>query len=116
MRSIILGVVLMLVILAAGFRFADYLYQDTASQQLQSSNIEPAVINADDLDASLCLNINTASASELEQLSGIGEIKAQAIIDYRAHNGNFLTNEDIMDVDGIGPAIYEDISELISVD
>lgn len=48
------------------------------------------------------VNINTAGVQALQQLDGIGPSKAQAIIDYREHNGGFQTPEDLTKVRGIG--------------
>ncbi|MCD4752252.1 MAG: ComEA family DNA-binding protein [Anaerolineaceae bacterium] len=61
------------------------------------------------------ININLCSIQELESLPGIGENKAQAIIDYRNTTGEFFTIEDIMLVPGIGESIFESIKELISI-
>lgn len=61
------------------------------------------------------ININTATVEELDTLPGIGETKAQNIVDYREANGFFITPEDIMNVEGIGESIYEDISEMITI-
>jgi competence protein ComEA len=61
------------------------------------------------------VNINTAGIAELITLNGIGEVTAQAIIDYRSINGDFVTTEQIMDVKGIGPAKFEAIREYITV-
>lgn len=61
------------------------------------------------------VNINTASLDELLTLTGIGESKARAIIEYRESFGLFTTKEDIMNVDGIGESLYEKIKENITV-
>jgi competence protein ComEA len=61
------------------------------------------------------ININTASRNTLTALPGIGETKAQAIIDYRTEHGPFTDPEQLMDVSGIGPATYEKLKDLITI-
>jgi competence protein ComEA len=61
------------------------------------------------------VNINTASAAELEALPGIGPKLAQCIIDHRESHGPFGSIEEIMDVQGIGQGVFADIGELITV-
>jgi competence protein ComEA len=61
------------------------------------------------------VNINTANLVELQTLSGVGESKAQAIIDYRDKNGKFEKIEDILNVSGIGDSIYEKIKDNITI-
>lgn len=61
------------------------------------------------------VSINTGSKEELMTLTGIGEAKAQDIIDYREENGPFKALEDIMNVSGIGEALYEKIKEQIKL-
>jgi competence protein ComEA len=61
------------------------------------------------------ININTASATELETLSGIGEVLAAAIIEYRTQNGPFASVEDLLDVSGIGPATLDEIRDHVTV-
>jgi competence protein ComEA len=61
------------------------------------------------------VNINTASATELEALSGIGEVLAAAIVDYRTDNGPFASVDDLESVSGIGPATLEEIRDQVTV-
>lgn len=61
------------------------------------------------------VNINTAGIEELCTLPGIGEVKAQAIIDYRNQNGKFNAVDDILNVKGIGPKTLEKIRSRIKV-
>ena len=62
------------------------------------------------------LNINTANATLLDTLPGIGPSKASAIVDYRTKNGPFVTIEDIQKVSGIGPVTFANMKDLITVD
>lgn len=61
------------------------------------------------------ININTASASELESLPGIGPVLAGRIVAYRTENGPFEATEDLMDVSGIGEGYYAQLCDLITV-
>ena len=61
------------------------------------------------------ININTAGIEELTTLTGIGDVKAEAIIKYRNEVGKFTTTEDLLKVDGIGEALFEKIKDHITV-
>lgn len=61
------------------------------------------------------ININTASKETLMTLNGIGESKAQAIIDYRDESGGFKSVDDITNVSGIGEKTLEKIKDKISI-
>lgn len=61
------------------------------------------------------LNINTASARELEALPGIGPAKAEAIVAFRTQRGPFAKKEDIKKVSGIGEVTYSKIENLITL-
>jgi competence protein ComEA len=61
------------------------------------------------------INVNTASAAELEALPEVGPALAQRIVDYRTEHGPFAAVEDVMEVPGIGPSTFAAIKDLISV-
>lgn len=61
------------------------------------------------------VNINTATATEFETLSGIGEVLAAAIVDYRIDNGPFTSVDELEDVSGIGPSTLEEIRDQVTV-
>jgi len=61
------------------------------------------------------IDINRAEVWLLEALPGIGESKAQAIIDYRQKNGTFRNINEITKVKDIGPTIFKQIKDLITV-
>jgi len=61
------------------------------------------------------INVNTADATALEALPGVGEVLAQRIIDYRTQNGPFTSVDQLEDVSGIGPSILEEIRDLVTV-
>ncbi len=60
-------------------------------------------------------NINTADKQALDELSGIGPVKAQAIIDYRTEHGAFESVDDLQEVNGIGSKTLEEIKDEITV-
>jgi len=62
------------------------------------------------------VNINSATAAELEALPGIGPSKAEAIVKDRDANGPFATVEDLSRVSGIGAKTLENLSGQIAVD
>lgn len=96
---------------------ANYAAGSSAVQILQtsSSKAEETADAADSENSSELININTAPASELVKLKGIGEVKAAAIVEYRRINGNFKTVQDIMNVSGIGEKTFEKIRSQITV-
>lgn len=61
------------------------------------------------------ININLATAAELETLPGIGPAKAAAIVDHRETNGPFVTPGDLRNVTGIGEKTFQQLADLVSV-
>lgn len=79
------------------------------SMEIYISNKSQAV------EQSNLININSANASQLQGLNGIGEVLAQAIVEYRTKNGPFKKVEDIMKVSGIGEGKFNQIKEDIRI-
>ena len=61
------------------------------------------------------ININAATLEDLKTLNGLGDSKANKVIEYRNNNGKFETIEDLLKVDGIGVKIFENIKDYIEV-
>ena|SRR5688572_2853217 len=61
------------------------------------------------------VNINTATKEELMTVKGIGEKRAQEIIDYRKKNGNFKSVDDLEKVPGVGPGLMKQIRPEVTV-
>ncbi|MDG3087552.1 ComEA family DNA-binding protein [Vibrio hannami] len=79
-------------------------YADAESKEQQQ------VVEASDKyeGIEITVNINTASADELDTLLvGVGKKKAQDIVDYRAEHGAFKSADELKNVKGIGPSIID---------
>ena len=61
------------------------------------------------------VDLNTAQLDALTGLPGIGEAKAQAILDYRREHGPFRRVEDIMQIKGIGEGIFQQLEPYITL-
>ena len=86
----------------------------TASDKTQETTTSRTTSPKNDADGTV--NINTATLEELMELDGIGEVKAQAIIDYREEYGYFSSPEEIINVKGIGEKTYEKNKDKIVVE
>lgn len=66
-------------------------------------------------NSSAKVNINTATSEQLQTLPGIGQTRADAIIEYRTQYGKFKTIEELQNVSGIGPASLAKMQTAISI-
>lgn len=91
--------------LAKKVRDEEYIYIPLEGEQAPRS-----VVGGD-----LLININEADVQDLMELPGIGEVKAKSIIEYREEYQGFSCIEDIMNVNGIGPKIFEKMKDQIEI-
>ena len=61
------------------------------------------------------VNLNTATAEQLDTLPGVGPVTAQAILSWRQTNGRFTAVDDLLDVKGIGEATLAELRDLVVV-
>ncbi|MCL2603370.1 MAG: helix-hairpin-helix domain-containing protein [Defluviitaleaceae bacterium] len=76
----------------------------------ESGIVEDSVTASDGL-----IDLNTAALAQLQTLPGIGPARAQSIIDYRENIGRFTQIEELMNISGIGNAVFNGLKELITV-
>lgn len=90
--------------------------QEQCNQKDENSLKNDACICDDNqITSTILVSINTASVEELMTLPGIGEAKAQDIINYRNDNGLFQTIEDIKNVSGVGDSLFAKIKDYITI-
>lgn len=89
-------------------------YQET-NNNTKEETIDNESNNKEDSNINNQVSINTGTLQELQTLTGVGESKAKAIIKYREENGLFNALEDIMNVSGIGNALFEKIKDSITL-
>jgi competence protein ComEA len=61
------------------------------------------------------INLNSATAEQLDSLPGIGPVLAQRILDWRTEHGRFISVDQLREVSGIGEAKFADIRGLVTV-
>jgi competence protein ComEA len=85
-----------------------------ACVRLPRSSIAPSEVRK--TEAPFHININTASALELEQLPGVGRVIAERIVAYREQYGRFRRPEELLMVDGVSDKKFRAIRDMIVVE
>jgi len=101
--------------LAAPISDGEKIYIPSVIEKINQFNQNSSFTSYSSGGSSGKININTADASELQKLSGIGPGKAKSIIDYRNKNGPFKSVDDLLNVSGIGEKTLEKIRDEIVV-
>ncbi len=103
MHAAVRWLVVVCLVLSGGVAFSAHAGSQTAGGAPQDA--VPAAL----------IDINTASAADLERLPGVGARLAERIIEYRDKNGGFKKVEELMNVQGIGEKSFLRLKPLISV-
>ncbi len=106
------GAVLDMVNLAALLKSGQQIYVPSEKEQSDAASVSMPISI---LATGELININTATAPELESLPGIGPSTALKIIEFRESSGPFLEIDDLLQISGIGPSKLEQLRDLITV-
>ena len=93
----------------------NFRYSSEATTQVNIVS-EKEKVNSPSSENILKVNINSDNIFELCQLPGIGQSKAQLILQYRKQNGDFHFIEELMNVKGIGETIYNNLKDYIYIE
>ena len=116
---IFLAMVLIFALSCGGFYAYSRAGLDHVSVETSGKDALPAPRESDPAPGLLegeKININTAPAEELERLPGIGESRAAAIVAYREEHGPFTSEEDLLNVSGIGEGILNKVRDYIALE
>lgn len=102
----------MVALVLAGGAFYSSRVSEKAPKVVYSFSLQEV---ADEAQAPLLVNLNSADEEQLDELPEIGPSTAKAIIEYRRANGSFRSVDELEEVSGIGPATLEEIKPFATV-
>ncbi|MEX0660672.1 MAG: helix-hairpin-helix domain-containing protein [Balneolaceae bacterium] len=85
-----------------------------SKEQVRVDTVDSDTVAQENTDESF-ININSADATELQELPGIGPAYSVRIVEWRAENGSFSAKNQLLEIKGIGPARFEQIKDLIEL-
>ncbi len=97
-------------ILSDGEKLQIYTIEEVEQMEIQPENFS---VSRENTEAKV--NINTADLAELQQIPGVGEKKAQSIMEYRASKGKFQSIEQLQEVPGIKGKTFDKVKDYITV-
>jgi competence protein ComEA len=103
---------------AAGGLTAEAFDASVNLARVLSDGEQVRVLSADqiaDSEQSSVISLNQANARQLETLPGVGPALAGRIIEWRERNGSFSTIEQLLEVSGIGPKLFENLREFVTL-
>lgn len=110
---LLIGFIVVLLIYILGQQAIDII----GTKLLEEITIQEETATSEELSEEIIkININSDNIYELTSLKGIGQSKAQAIIEYRKENGDFISVDELKNVPGIGDTLYEELKDFITVE
>ncbi len=103
---------------AAGGLTAEAFDASVNLARVLSDGEQVRVLSADqiaDSEQSSVISLNQANARQLETLPGVGPALAGRIVEWRERNGSFSTLEQLLEVSGIGPKLFENLREFVTL-
>lgn len=90
-------------------------YIPQIGEEAKENDDESSLLSTESEEGDGKININTADALQLQNLNGIGEKKAEKIIQYREENGSFQSTDELKNVSGIGDKTFEALKDFVIV-
>jgi competence protein ComEA len=108
--QVLIGALVILVLVGGAYYSSRA--SESAPKVVYSTSLEEAKLEA---QTPLLVNINTADAKELDELSEVGPSTAENIVEHRRHSGKFRSVGELEEVKGIGPKTLEKIKPFATV-